>query len=97
MTCRDAVLGLVDPDFEDINGDKFRILKPVKPNEIIYDQTHDNPPTVEKFKTGRIALSHLGVLAMADMAIASTWGFDQLVPRKIDVVNESKLYCDHGD
>lgn len=97
MTCRDAVLGLIDQDFEDIEGRKFRVLKPVKPNDIIYDQTHDNPPPKEKFKTGRIALSHMGVLAMADTAIASTWGYDQLVPRKVDVVKEAKMYYFAGD
>lgn len=97
MTCRDAVLGLIDQNFEDINQNSFRILKSSKPNDIIYDQTHDNPPTVEKFKTGRLSLPHIGVLSMSDNAIASTWGFDQLIPRKISVVDEKKLYCSHGD
>ena len=52
------------------------MLKPLKPLDIIYDCTHDNPTPLEKFKTGRIALSHLGLLGMADTAIASTWGYD---------------------
>ena len=52
------------------------MLKPVKPSEIVYDCTHDNPAPVEKFKTGRIALSHLGIISMADCAIATTWGYD---------------------
>jgi hypothetical protein len=29
---------------------------------------------------------------MSDITIASTWGFDQLLPRNISVINEKKLY-----
>jgi glycogen debranching enzyme len=58
----------------------------------MYDCTHDNPSPLEKFKTARIALSHLGVAAMADIPIASTWGYDQLIPKNIDVVKEKRLY-----
>jgi hypothetical protein len=87
------VFGQVDPDFEDVTtGEKYRILKPRRPNEILYDCTHDNPSPVEKFKTGRIALSHLGVISMSDITIASTWGYDQLLPRNISVISEKKLY-----
>jgi hypothetical protein len=77
MTCREAVLGLVEPDLEDVTtGQRYRILKPYRPNDILYDCTHDNPAPVEKFRTGRIALSHLGVICMSDIPIASTWGYD---------------------
>lgn len=63
------MLGRVDREFEDINGGgglAYEILKPTKPSDIIYDCTHDNPAPVEKFKTGRIALPHIGVISMAD-------------------------------
>jgi len=73
-------------------SEKYHILKPRRPNEILYDCTHDNPAPIEKFKTGRIALSHMGVISMSDISIASTWGFDQLLPRNISVINEKKLY-----
>jgi glycogen debranching enzyme len=57
MTCREAVLGLLDEDFEDIStGEKYKILKSKRPLDILYDCTHDNPAPVKKFKTGRIAL-----------------------------------------
>ena len=99
-TCQEAVLGLVDQHFEDVaSGKKYQILRATSPKEILYDCTHDNPSTMEKFKTGRIALSHLGVVSMADIAIASTWGYDQLISRNIDVVNEKRQYhkFDQGD
>lgn len=82
----------MDDEFENIDGSKFRVLKPVKPSEILYDCTHDNPAPVEKFKTARIALSHLGIIGMTDCAIASTWGYDQLIPRNLNVVVEKRLY-----
>jgi hypothetical protein len=63
-----------------------------RPCDILYDCTHDNPAPIQKFKTGRIALPHLGVLAMSDITTASTWGYDQLLPRNISVINEKKLY-----
>ena len=63
-----------------------------RPCDIFYDCTHDNPAPVQKFKTGRVILPQLGVLAMSDIPIASTWGVDQLLPRNISVCNEKKLY-----
>lgn len=73
-------------------GEKYRVLKPRRPKEIVYDCTHDNPSPIEKFKTGRIALSHLGVISMSDITIASTWGYDQLLPKNISVISEKRLY-----
>lgn len=81
ITCKEAVLGLIDEDFVDpFSGEKIRVLKSRRPMDILYDCTHDNPAPVKKFKTGRIALSHLGVESMADIPIATTWGYDQLLP-----------------
>jgi hypothetical protein len=73
-------------------GEKYLVLKARRPNDILYDCTHDNPSPLEKFKTGRIALPHLGVAAMADISIASTWGYDHLLPKNINVVNEKRMY-----
>lgn len=93
MTCREALLGLVDQEFEDVHGDKYLVLRPTKPNDIIYDCTHDNPAPLEKFKTGRIALPHLAVASMADQPIASTWGYDHLLPEHLNVVHEHRVYA----
>jgi len=59
---------------------------------VLYDCTHDNPSVVEKFQTGRIALPHIGLSAVSDMAIASTWGYDQLVGEQIHCVSEKRYY-----
>ena len=34
----------------------------------------------------------MGVLALADQIIATTWGYDQLLPENISVVNETRHY-----
>lgn len=88
------MLGRVDEEFTEIQTDeKYTLLQARRPNDILYDCTHDNPAPKDKFKTGRIALSHLGVAALADIAVASTWGYDQLLPYNIHVVNEKRLYA----
>jgi len=56
MTCQDAVVGQIDTSFRDLKGREYRHLKCSKPEDIIYDCTHDNPSVVEKFHTARIAL-----------------------------------------
>lgn len=49
MTCRDAVLGMVDDTFTDIKDRPYKKLVSSVPEDIIYDCTHDNPSVVEKF------------------------------------------------
>jgi hypothetical protein len=73
------------------------VLKPTKPSDIIYDQTHDNPTPLELFGARSLALPTMGVLALADQIIATTWGFDQLLPKNVDVVSETRLYPAIGD
>jgi len=55
--CKRAVLGRLEEDFIDHDGKRYRQLLPRKPNEMVYDCTHDNPTPVQKLKTARIALS----------------------------------------
>ena len=60
---------------------------------MLYDCTHDNPAVVERFQTGRMALPHIGLAAVADIAIASTWGYDLLVGEQIHCVSEKRQYA----
>lgn len=76
LTCREAVLGMIDQEFKDLKGRPYQVLRSRQPEDILYDCTHDNPAVVEKFQTGRIALPHIGLNSMADKAIATTWGYD---------------------
>ena len=62
---------------------------------MLYDCTHDNPSVLEKFQTGRMALPHIGLTALADISIASTWGYDFLVKEQIHCVSEKRLYPTH--
>jgi hypothetical protein len=70
---------MIDCDYKDLDGVSYKNLNSKKPVDMIYDCTHDNPSVVTKFMTGLIALPHLGLNALADCSIASTWGFDLLV------------------
>lgn len=81
LTCQDAPLGVIDSTFTDISGSTYQILRPTKPEDILYDCTHDNPSVLEKFHTGRIALPHIGLSSLSDKAIATTWGYDLLMAK----------------
>jgi hypothetical protein len=37
-------------------------------------------------------LAKIGLLAFSNNILGSTFGFDELLPKKIDVVKENKLY-----
>jgi len=99
LTCQEAVLGGLDRTVEDVTSSgangaaaTYHILKPEKPSDIIYDMTHDNEAPLSKFKTRKLALPTMGLNSLADQAIASTWGYDQLLPQNLCVVRESRLY-----
>lgn len=92
LTCGRAVLGGVDERYRDVQGKAYQVLYPGKPQDMLYDCTHDNPSVVEKFQTGRMALPHLGLASVADLPIASTWGYDQLVGEQIHCVSEKRTY-----
>ena len=99
ITCRDAVLGRLDQSFENVNerrndgvASTYKILKPKKPSDVIYDCTHDNPSPLEKFGTRGLALPTIGLLGLADQSIATTWGYDQLLPKNLSIVKEKRLY-----
>ena len=83
ITCGEAAIGRLDQDFEfvhdsaeDGSAKNYRLLTPSKPNDVIYDCTHDNPSPLEKFGSRRLALPTIGLLGLADQIIATTWGYD---------------------
>jgi len=39
-----------------------------------------------------MSLVFLSLISMSDRAIATTWGNDKLIPEKISVVTEKRLY-----
>jgi hypothetical protein len=65
----------------------------VKPHDVIYDCTHDNPAPGVKYRgQGKIALPHMVLNSMSYQSIATTWGYDHLVPAQISCVTEKRLY-----
>ena len=66
-----------------------------KPNAILMDQTHDNNPPCIK-RTMEDSLTNAAVVAMCDSIIGSTRGYDELVPHRIHVVNETRQYSTYS-
>jgi glycogen debranching enzyme len=65
--------------------------RPSVPGSLLIDCTHDNETPNQK-RTAEDALPNAALVAMASCAIGSTRGYDELVPRNIDVVKEHRLY-----
>jgi hypothetical protein len=86
-------LGLhLDGTFLDIGGHPYKNLIASKPNEILYDCSHDNPSIFDKYDTGTMALPLLCLNSVSSKALASTWGYDILVKENIHCVEEERLY-----
>jgi glycogen debranching enzyme len=83
LTCRENQFGQIEAG---------TTLTPSHPHDIIYDMTHDNPSLQTKFGNRVLALPLAALLSSANQIIASTWGYDQLLPKKLSVVSEKKLY-----
>jgi glycogen debranching enzyme len=92
LTCQDKPVGCIDDRFTDLTGRPYKTLKASKPDDMIYDCTHDNESPLGKFQTGRIALPHIGLSSLADCSVASTWGIDFLMKDQIHCVSEKRLY-----
>jgi glycogen debranching enzyme len=60
-------------------------------NAIMYDVTHDNPSLIKSHSIYDILPTSCLVL-MSGCSVASTRGFDELVPHAIDVVSEERPY-----
>ena len=58
---------------------------------ILYDCTHDNETPSQK-RQPQDALPNAAVVCMTNSSIASTRGYDELIPRQLSVVTERRLY-----
>lgn len=54
--------------------------------------THDNPSFLDRFGNRMLHLPMAGLLSCCDQICATTWGYDQMVPKNYCVVKESRQY-----
>ncbi|KAI9136440.1 glucanotransferase domain of glycogen debranching enzyme-domain-containing protein [Paraphysoderma sedebokerense] len=66
-------------------------LKPSAPHAIFMDCTHDNETPAQK-RTAQDALPNAALVAFSCCAMGSVKGYDELVPKYLDIVNEKRVY-----
>ncbi|EGC38367.1 hypothetical protein DICPUDRAFT_45888 [Dictyostelium purpureum] len=66
-------------------------LKPTLPPALFMDCTHDNETPYQK-RTVYDTLPNAAIVTMTVSAIGSTRGYDEIFPKTIDLVNETRLY-----
>ncbi len=62
-----------------------------RPHNIFFDCTHDNEPPAQK-RTVFDTLSNSAIVAFSRCATGSTFGYDQLVPHHVNIVEERRKY-----
>jgi glycogen debranching enzyme len=62
-----------------------------RPHNIFFDCTHDNEPPSQK-RTPQDTLSNSAIVAFSCCATGSTFGYDQLVPHHVNIVEERRKY-----
>ena len=70
---------------------KYKILKPKKPINILYD-SFDNKTYYEKFHKLSLNISISSLLSLLDTSIGTTFGIDQMHPQLPRMENENRQY-----
>ena len=65
-------------------------------NPLFYDCTHDNETPYQK-RVPQDTLSTGALVAMCAAAVGSVMGYDEIFPRLLDIVSESRLYASEKD
>ncbi|SPQ18522.1 52d3b593-4ab6-48fa-90fe-d7bacb49fd56 [Thermothielavioides terrestris] len=78
------------------NGYKYtretiRRIKPVPIQALFMDCTHDNEVPAQK-RDARDTLPNAALVSMCATAIGSVMGYDEIYPRLVDLVRETRLY-----
>lgn len=70
---------------------QHKVLHPSLPGALFMDCTHDNETPAQK-RTPEDCLPNAAVVAMAVSAVGSVRGYDELFPKTVDVVHETRTY-----
>ncbi|CEJ93827.1 Putative Glycogen debranching enzyme [[Torrubiella] hemipterigena] len=83
------------PDSTGASGDLarevIRHIKPTPVHALFMDCTHDNETPAQK-RDARDTLSNAALVCMCSSATGSVMGYDEIYPKLIDLVNETRLY-----
>ena len=77
-------------------GDSFsreiiRMIKPTPVHALFMDCTHDNETPAQK-RDARDTLPNAALVNMCSSATGSVMGYDEIYPKLVDLVNETRLY-----
>ncbi|KAJ3334974.1 hypothetical protein HDU91_002426, partial [Kappamyces sp. JEL0680] len=78
-------------NLEDRNGEFVITVKASIPHALFMDCTHDNETPHQK-RTAADTLSSAALVAMSTCAIGSVKGYDEVIPKLLDVVAETRKY-----
>lgn len=69
----------------------IRSIRPIPVPALFMDCTHDNEMPAQK-RTATDTLPNAALVAMCDSAIGSVMGYDEVYPKIVDLVHETRLY-----
>lgn len=75
----------------DLTREVIRHIKPTPVHALFMDCTHDNETPAQK-RDARDTLSNAALVCMCSSATGSVMGYDEIYPKLIDLVNETRLY-----
>ena len=82
---------VLDADHEGPAKEVVHIIKRSPVHALFMDCTHDNEPPAQK-RNARDTLSSAALVAMCSCAAGSVMGFDEIYPKLIELVHETRLY-----
>ncbi|KAK2612738.1 bifunctional 4-alpha-glucanotransferase/amylo-alpha-1,6-glucosidase [Conoideocrella luteorostrata] len=87
-----------DPSFSpnpeskgDLTREIVRRIKPTPVHALFMDCTHDNETPAQK-RDARDTLPNAALVSMCASATGSVMGYDEIYPKLVDLVNETRLY-----
>lgn len=82
---------IAQSDSKTYSREIIRTIKPQPVHALFMDCTHDNETPAQK-RDARDTLPNAALVNMCSSATGSVMGYDEIYPRLIDLVNETRLY-----